>query len=164
MRISPPEASRWPASTSTNWRWPLPETPAMPTISPALMVSDTSCSAGSPASSSAPSRSISSRGAPNEPERAGDLVSSCAPIIMPGHRVGREIGDAALAGEAAAPQDGDVVGERHHLAEFMGDHQDGQVVPPHHIPKHAEDLVGLPRREHRGRLVEDEEATLEVEL
>src|SRR6516164_9697764 len=37
--ISPASRWRWPASTSRNSFWPLPEMPAMPTISPARTVS-----------------------------------------------------------------------------------------------------------------------------
>ena len=33
-RIRPPVTGRNPASASANSRWPLPETPAIPTISP----------------------------------------------------------------------------------------------------------------------------------
>ncbi len=39
---------RIPESTSTSSVWPLPETPATPTISPARTSSDTSETAGSP--------------------------------------------------------------------------------------------------------------------
>src|SRR5438552_3435144 len=53
MRISPLSASRWPARTSTSCRWPLPETPAMPTISPPRTESETLWTATAPASSSA---------------------------------------------------------------------------------------------------------------
>ena len=82
----------------------------------------------------------------------------------PGHGIGRELGDAAGAGEPAAAQDRHLVGERHHLAELVRDHQDGELAALDHVAQHAEHLVGLAGREHRGRLVEDEEAALEIEL
>ncbi len=68
------------------------------------------------------------------------------------------------AGQLAAAQDRDLVGERHHLAEFVRDHQDGQVAVDHHVAQHAQHLVGFARRQHRGRLVQDEKAPLQIEL
>jgi len=80
------------------------------------------------------------------------------------HRVRGEVGDLAMAGELAAPQDRDLVGERHHLAEFVRDHQNGQLALDHHRAQHAQDFVGFGRRQHRGRLVQDQEAPLQVKL
>ena len=80
------------------------------------------------------------------------------------HAVGRELGDLAVPGQLAAAQDRDLVGERHHLAEFVRDHQDGQAAIDHHVAQHAEHLVGFAWRQHRGRLVEDQEAPLQIEL
>ena len=80
------------------------------------------------------------------------------------HRVRREFGDLAGAGELAAAQDRDVVGEGHDLAELVRDHQDGQLALDDHVAEHAEHLVGLRRRQHRGRLVQDQEAALQIEL
>ena len=64
------------------------------------------------------------------------------------------------ARELAAAQDRDLVGEGHHLAELVGDHQDGELAGRDHAAQHAEHLVGLAGRQHRGRLVEDQEAAL----
>jgi hypothetical protein len=80
------------------------------------------------------------------------------------HVVRRQIRDPAVTGELAAAQDGDFVGERHHLAEFVRDHQDRQVAIDDHGAQHAQHLVGFARRQHRGRLVEDQKAPLEVKL
>ena len=49
------------------------------------------------------------------------------------HVVGRQVGDRAVAGELAAAQHRHLVGERHHFAEFVGDHQDGEVAVAHHV-------------------------------
>ncbi len=46
--IDPPVGRRIPERTSTSSVWPLPDTPATPTISPAATSSETSVSAGSP--------------------------------------------------------------------------------------------------------------------
>ena len=80
------------------------------------------------------------------------------------HRVRREFGNLAGAGELAAAQDRDVVGEGHDLAELVRDHQDGQLALDDHVAEHAEHLVGFRRRQHRSRLVQDQEAALQVEL
>ena len=49
IAIEPETGTSTPATTSASSRWPLPETPAMPTISPARSVSETSRSAAPPA-------------------------------------------------------------------------------------------------------------------
>ena len=54
--------------------------------------------------------------------------------------------------------------KRHDLAELVRDHENGELPAPHHVPQHAQYFVGLPRRKHRGRLVENEEAALQIEL
>ena len=74
------------------------------------------------------------------------------------HGVGGQVFDVAGSGQLAAPQDGDFVRIGHHLAELVGDEQDGQVAAFNHAAQHAEHFVGLIGREHRGRLVENEEA------
>ncbi len=82
----------------------------------------------------------------------------------PRHLVGAELLGIARAGEPPAPQHRDLVGEGHHLAELVGDHQDRVLAGMGHVAQHAENLVGLLRREHRGRLVENQEAALEIDL
>ena len=136
----------------------------MPTISPLRTVSETSCTATAPASSSALSLSSSSRAAPTSPTRARLDGQFFRADHRARHRVRREVFDPAVAGELAAAQDGHLVGERHHLAELVGDHQDGQFAGDHHGAQHAQHLVGFARRQHRGRLVEDQEAPLQIKL
>jgi hypothetical protein len=103
------------------------------------------------------------RGAPNSPERGGCTVNSSAPIIMRAMASGlRSL--TCLPGKLAAAQDRDLVGECHHLAEFVGDHQDGEIAAGDHAAQHAEHFVGFARREHRGRLVENEKAPAQIQL
>ena len=147
-----------------SWRCPLPETPATPTISPPRIESDTSRTAGWPPSSSAFNFWMSSRGAPNSPVRGGCTVSSSAPIMVRAMASGLKSLTMAVPGELAAAQDGHLVGKSHHLAEFMRDHQNGESAARHHVAQHAEHFVGLAGREHRGRLVEDEKAALQIKL
>ena len=56
----------------------------------------------------------------------------------------------------------DAVGQRHDLAQLVGD-QDNRPALVAQGAEDAEELVGLPRREHAGRLVEDEEPGAAVE-
>ena len=79
----------------------------------------------------------------HRPVRAGDLVSSWAPIIIPAIASGVRSQTRPTPGETAAPQHGDLVGERHHLAKLVGNHQHGEVAAPHHLAQHAQDFVGL---------------------
>ena len=97
--------------------------------------------------------------------RAGGLHGQLfGPDHGPGHRVRRQFGHLSGAGKLAAPEYRDVVGKGHDLAELMRDHEDGQFAPDNHVAQHAEDLVGLRRRQYRGRFVEDQEATFQIEL
>ena len=80
------------------------------------------------------------------------------------HAVRRKLGDLAGAGELSAPQDGHLVGERHHLAKLVRDHQDGEAGIDHHVAQHAQHFVGFAGREHRGRLVENEKTPLQIKL
>ena len=81
-----------------------------------------------------------------------------------GHIIRREIRDAAVAGQFAPAQDRHLIGKGHHLTEFVRDHQDGEVARHDHGAQHAQHLVGLARRQHGGRLVENEKAPLQIEL
>ena len=54
--------------------------------------------------------------------------------------------------------------KRRHLAKLVGDHQDADLPRARHPAEHAQHLVGLRRREHARRLVEDQDAVAEVEL
>ena len=57
----------------------------------------------------------------------------------------------------------DVVAERLDLAELVGDHQDGDLAAMRHVSQQAQDFVGFARRQHRGRLVEDQKPLIEIE-
>ena len=80
------------------------------------------------------------------------------------HGVGAQILDQAVPGQFAAAQDGDLVGKRHDLAEFVGDHKNGEIAARHHVAQHAEHFIGFAGSEHRSRLVEDEKAPLQIKL
>ncbi len=77
--------------------------------------------------------------------------------LRPAGPGGRHLGDLA-----AAPQHGDPVAERHDLAQLVADEDDGEPVPGE-AAQHREQPFGLLRRQHRGRLVEDQHAGVAVE-
>ncbi len=136
----------------------------MPTISPARTASETSLTATAPASSRAQILLSSSRLSPAAPLRARLHGQFLCADHGARHGVRREVSDSAVAGKFAAPQDGHFIRERHHLAEFVGDHQDGQIAALDHRAQQAKHLVGLAGGENRGRLVKDEKTSLEIEL
>ncbi len=81
----------------------------------------------------------------------------------PRHVVGGELGDLAAADLLAAAEHRHAVAEGADLAELVRDHDDGDLLALGHAAQQAEHLVGLVRGEHRGRLVEDEHALVEIE-
>ena len=79
------------------------------------------------------------------------------------HLARRELADLAPADLGAATEDTHVVAERLDLAEFVGDHQRGDLAAMRHVLEQAKDFVGFARRQHGGRLIEDEEPLVEIE-
>ena len=146
-----------PAITSASARWPLPDTPAMPRISPArTRERDVAQRRAGMAARSRRRRARSTR----PRRRAGgarggdDLVAAHQPRHLgarspPGHR--------RLAGDAAVAQHHAAVGERPHLVELVRDEDDAEPLRRHGAQR-REQAVDLARRQHGGRLVEDQEA------
>ncbi len=81
-----------------------------------------------------------------------------------GHAVRGEIGNFANARQLATTKNCNFVGERHHLAEFVRDHQDRQIAVDDHGAQHAQHFVGFAGRQHRCRLVQNQKAPLQVKL
>jgi hypothetical protein len=141
---------------STSSRWPLPSTPATPTISPGahgqgetvdgpevavvldVQVGDREHRVG--------------RGRVGLVDRENDLA--------PDHHGGQVAGVGGrgldLADDGALAQHVDPVGHREHLAQLVRD-EDDRRARGRELLHDTEQLVGLLRREHRGRLVEDEQ-------
>ena len=61
-----------------------------------------------------------------------------------------------------APQDGDPVGDLEHLVQLVADEDDRHALALEAL-EDPEELLRLLRREHRGRLVEDEDVRAAVE-
>ena len=136
----------------------------MPTISPPRTVSETSWTATAPASSIARSLLSSSRASPNCPTRGGCTVSSSAPIIMRAMLSG--VRSATLPLPASLPRRRIVTSSANAITSRNLCVIIRMVRPPFddHVAQHAQHLVGFARRQHRGRLVEDEKAPLQIKL
>jgi hypothetical protein len=72
-------------------------------------------------------------------------------IVLAGLR-GRLLGD-----ELAGAQHRHAVGHRHHFVELVADEDDAHAIGDE-VAQRGEQRLGLLRRQHRGRLVEDEDA------
>ena len=84
----------------------------------------------------------------------------------PGHRAhdvarGGVRGDHAVD-DAAVAQHGDAVGDRHHFVQLVGDEQYRAPLGGE-VAHDREQAVALLRRQHGGRLVEDEDARVAIE-
>ncbi len=68
------------------------------------------------------------------------------------------IGILGLAGrhQFAAAHHRHAIGDRHDLAQLVGDEDDGLALVLE-LPQNAEQMIGFVRREHAGRLVEDQD-------
>ncbi len=80
----------------------------------------------------------------------------------PRHVLGRQIGDLAATDHFAASQYRHLVREGPHLAELVRDHDDSDVLALRHALEEAEHLVGLAGSQHRSRLVQNQEALVEI--
>ena len=67
------------------------------------------------------------------------------------------------ADELSLAHDTHPVGNGHHLVELVGDDDDGHAFLSHHLAEHGEQLVGLLRRKHRRRLVQNQDIRPPVE-
>ena len=153
-------AARSRASTSSSW--PLPATPAMPRISPARTSKLTPRTVSWPRSSLA-RRSVDLEHRPGRVRLASvddelDLAAD--------HQLGQvllvRLGWDRASRRPAAPDDRDPVGDLEHLVQLVADEDDAPALVGEPA-QDGEDLLGLLRRQDRGRLVEDEDARLAIE-
>ena len=138
----------------------------MPTISPAWTFRLTCSSAGKPVVVVGEER----RELERRPRRAARSARTARSRICgvadhhPRHVVGRELGDLAAADLAAAAQHRDARRQKartsRNLCVIMMTVMSLRCAMPR---EQAEHLVGLAGREHRGRLVEDQQALVEIE-
>ena len=153
---------RSPDKASKNSCWPLPATPAMPTTSPPCTVRidvrqapwRTGCRSGSDSFLSAQAR-------PSSPHPAA-RAARCRPPRAD-HQARQALGALRLriggGDQLAAAQDRRAAGQRQHLREAVRDVEDGDALRGQ-PPQRDEEQVRLLRRQHRGRLVHDDEPRL----
>ncbi len=150
-----------PAITPASAPCPLPDTPAMPTISPACTLSEASRSPARPCGSVTHTRSSTSSAAPG-----ARGVRAALRHLAPDHQFGqrRAVGarGRTVRDLAARPQHRDAVGDRQHLVHLVRDEDDREAVR-HQPAQHHEQAFDLLRGEHRGRLVEHQDARAAIE-
>ena len=159
---SPLSGCRRPVIASISSLWPLPSTPAMPTISPARTANDTSRTAGSPRSSfTCRSRTSSS----TSPASAGFLStrsSTSRPTIILASPSSVAPSRGTVSIFLPAPQHRDPVGDLEHLVQLVADEDDRRAALLQALDD-SEQLARLLRRQHGGRLVEDQDVGAAVE-
>ncbi len=142
--------------------WPLPSTPAMPTISPARTVSDTPRTA----SRCAVVDDVQVVHLEHRLARPRRRLRDLEQHLAADHQLGQAALGGALGGDRrdlhAAPQHGHAVGDLQHLVELVRDQDDGGAARAQ-LAQHLEQLERLLRRQHRGRLVEHQQARVAVE-
>ena len=140
---------------------PLPSTPAIPTISPALTSNEAPRTASSPRSSRTRSSSTSRSGSPG-----------CRGLLDPQHDLAADHERARPSGVApsrgtvsiclALAEDGDPVRDLEHLVQLVADEDDRLPVGLERADD-REELARLLRREDGRRLVEDQDLGAAVE-
>ena len=148
--------TRSPVIASTSSDWPLPSTPAMPTISPARTWSESPRTAGSPRSSiDLEALDLEQRLARRSPPSFSTRKRTSRPTISLARlaSVAPSVGDRVDL--LAAPQHGDAVGDLEHLAQLVRDEDDRDALGGERA-QHLEQLGRLLRGEHGRRLVEDQ--------
>ena len=148
-------------SASTSSRCPLPSTPATPTTSPRCTVNDTWSSTARTSSTTVSPRDV-------ELDLVGDgrLAGVGLGQLAADHQLGELAGGHVLGqhrrDSATCPNDGDRVGDGEHLVELVADEEHRDALGGE-LAQRREQLVDLLRHEHRGRLVEDQDAGAAVE-
>ena len=89
-------------------------------------------------------------------------VSTSRPTISAARACGVAPALVDRRDDAPAAQHGDAVGDRQHLVQLVRDEDDRPPVGRHRAQR-LEERARLLRREHRGRLVEDQDARVAVE-
>ena len=160
----PERMSRIPERASASSRWPLPATPATPTISPSRIANETSLTAVWPRSPATVSPVYLER--PDVRQLPRLLERSCDVDLAPDH----QRGEGARRGgcgvdrrdRPAAAQHGHAIGDGLHLVELVRDEDDGLALVGHRA-QGSEERLGLLWREHRGRLVHDQNPGVAIE-
>ena len=155
---------RWPESASTSWLCPLPETPAMPTISPALdlQIEAVDRFAALVVLDVQP-RDLQHLFGLGRCVRAAEGRTTASPIIIAA--ISRVVSSPTLPPPTFAPRRSTLTSSQNASTSRNLWVIISAVISPRCAMslQQAQDLVGLAGRQHRGRLVEDEEALIEIE-
>jgi hypothetical protein len=151
-----------PEIASSSSDWPLPATPAMPTISPARMSNETSSTMVTPRMSLTVRFLTASLTAPAAASPFSTLSSTRRPTISSASSPTVVLDVFARRHHLAASHHRHRVGDRHDLAQLVRD-QDDRLALFLQLPEDAEQMVGLGRRQHAGRLVEDQDFGAAIE-
>ena len=147
---------RRPVSASTSSVWPLPSTPAIPTISPARTSNETPRTA----LELAVVEHVEVLDVEQRLLGLGGRLLDAEEHVAPDHQPRQLCLGGTRGGQRldllAAPEHGDPVGDLEHLVQLVADEDDRHPLADE-VPEDAEELERLLRREHRRRLVEDED-------
>ena len=150
-----------PAIASISSRWPLPSTPAMPTISPARTSNDTPLTTRF---EPAPHREVAD--AQRHAARFRRRLVDAQQHLAADHQA-RQLRRARVfrldaADDLAVAHHRHVVGDREHLRQLVRD-DDDRLSLLAHAAKDGEELLDFLRRQHGGRLVENQQLRVPVE-
>ncbi len=106
--------------------------------------------------------STSSSGSPGSRSDFSTRSSTRRPTISSASSGGEVSAVSTRRHHLAAPHDRDAVGDRHDLAQLVGDEDDGLALSLQR-PQQVEQRVRLRRRQHGRRLVEDEDVGAAIE-
>ena len=160
-RLGPRGASVSPLIALKSSFCPLPATPATPKISPARTSSATSCSATPNSLGFGRLRPCAASFGGAEAARGGlgDFLEVRADHHL-GHRARSLALRVAVGDDLAAAQDGRGVAERDDLVQLVRDVED-RAAARGELPQGLEQLLDFLRRQHRGRLIHDQEPRVE---
>ena len=160
--MRPDAGERRPAIASISSLWPFASTPARPRISPARTSKLTSRTASSPRSSITVRFSTAAAARPGVAGVLVDAQQHLAPDHHPRETLlGRALGRDRVDDDAA-PQRRDPVGDLEHLVQLVRD-EDDRLALRSSATEDLEELLRLLRRQHGGRLVEDQDLRAAVE-
>ncbi len=130
--------------------------PATPRISPSRRTKETPSTRTTPRSSRTTRLRASSATLPGCASPLSILRITLRPTMASASSGGEVFAGVEGRDHLAAPHHRDAVGQAHDLAQLVGDEDDRLVLALQH-PQHLEQLIGLGRRQNRGRLVEHQD-------
>ena len=163
MTTRPLSRLRRPVIASISSLWPLPSTPAMPTISPARTESETPLHLREPAVvAHVEVVDLEQHVALRARRRLLDAQQHLAPDHHPREPGLRRAFARDRVDRLAAPQNRDPVGDLEHLVQLVADEDDRHALADERA-QDLEELARLLRRQDGRRLVEDQDVRRAVE-